>query len=89
MVRSSSRLRGLRASTIAKDRICLLFAPLALPGGCCGNCSVSASDFLLYGPFENAEIIFTAAALADILIAEAVRDLEIISGDGHPLNRLV
>lgn len=50
---------------------------------------LAGADFLLYGPIESAEIIFPAAALADILIAEAVRDLEIAPGEGHPLQRLV
>jgi tetrahydromethanopterin S-methyltransferase subunit H len=50
---------------------------------------LAAADFLLYGPIESADIIFPAAALADILVAEAVRDLEIIPGEAHPLNRLV
>jgi len=50
---------------------------------------LSAADFLLYGPIEMAEVIFPAAAMADILIAEAVRDLEIEAVDTHPLHRLV
>lgn len=50
---------------------------------------LSAADFLLYGPIESADIIFPAAAMADILIAEAVRDLEIAPAEGHPLRRLV
>jgi tetrahydromethanopterin S-methyltransferase subunit H len=50
---------------------------------------LSAADFLLYGPIESAEIIFPAAAMADILIAEAVADLEIVPEDTHPLHRLV
>ena len=50
---------------------------------------LSAADFLLYGPIESAEIIFPAAAMADILIAEAVQDLEIAPSDAHPLDRLV
>jgi len=50
---------------------------------------LAAADFLLYGPIENADIIFPAAALADILVAEAVSDLEIIPVDTHPLHRLV
>lgn len=49
----------------------------------------AAADFLLYGPIENAEFIFPAAAMADILIAEAVADLEIWPAAGHPLHRLV
>ena len=50
---------------------------------------LAAADFLLYGPIESADIIFPAAAMADILIAEAVRDLEIAPGEAHPLHRLV
>jgi len=50
---------------------------------------LAAADFLLYGPIEMAEIIFPAAAMADILIAEAVSDLEIEPVDEHPLHRLV
>ena len=50
---------------------------------------LAGADFLLYGPIESADIIFPAAALADILIAEAVRDLEIAPGEWHPLQRLV
>lgn len=50
---------------------------------------LAAADFLLYGPIESADIIFPAAAMADILIAEAVRDLEIAPGEKHPLRQLV
>ena len=50
---------------------------------------LAGADFLLYGPIESADIIFPAAALADILIAEAVRDLDIAPGESHPLHRLV
>ncbi len=50
---------------------------------------LSAADFLLYGPIEMADVIFPAAAMADILIAEAVRDLDIAPGEAHPLHRLV
>jgi tetrahydromethanopterin S-methyltransferase subunit H len=50
---------------------------------------LAGADFLLYGPIESADIIFPAAALADILIAEAVRDLDIVPGGAHPLHRLV
>ena len=50
---------------------------------------LAAADFLLYGPIESAEIIFPSAAMADILVAEAVRDLEIAPSDAHPLHRLV
>ncbi len=50
---------------------------------------LSAADFLLYGPIENADFIFPAAALADILVAEAVKDLDIWPAADHPLQRLV
>ena len=50
---------------------------------------LAAADFLLYGPIEMAESIFPAAAMADILVAEAVADLEIEPADAHPLHRLV
>ena len=50
---------------------------------------LAAADFLLYGPIEMAEIIFPAAAMADILIAEAVSGLEIEPVDEHPSHRLV
>ena len=50
---------------------------------------LAAADFLLYGPIESAEIIFPSAAMADILVAAAVRDLEIAPSDAHPLHRLV
>ncbi len=50
---------------------------------------LSAADFLLYGPIENADFIFPAAAMADILIAEAVRDLDVLPEAGHPLHKLV
>jgi tetrahydromethanopterin S-methyltransferase subunit H len=49
----------------------------------------SAGDFLLYGPIENADFIFPVAAMADILVAEAVRDLEVWPVHEHPIHRLV
>ena len=50
---------------------------------------LAGADFLLYGPIENADLIFPAAAMADILIAEAVADLDIWPTAEHPLHRLV
>jgi tetrahydromethanopterin S-methyltransferase subunit H len=50
---------------------------------------LSAADFILYGPIENAEFIFPVAAMADIMVAEAVRDLDIWPAPEHPINRLV
>lgn len=61
---------------------------------CCDSAAgamqlLSAGDFLLYGPIEMSEFIFPAAAMADILIAEAVRGLDVVQAGGHPLKRLV
>jgi tetrahydromethanopterin S-methyltransferase subunit H len=50
---------------------------------------LSAGDFVLYGPIENAEFIFPVAAMADIMVAEAVRDFDIWPAPEHPVNRLV
>jgi tetrahydromethanopterin S-methyltransferase subunit H len=50
---------------------------------------LSAGDFLLYGPIENAGFIFPVAAMADILVAEAVRNLEVWPVPEHPIYRLV
>jgi tetrahydromethanopterin S-methyltransferase subunit H len=61
----------------------------------CGDAAASAlqilasGDFILYGPIENSRFIFPAAAMTDILVAEAVRDLEVWSVPEHPLYRLV
>jgi len=50
---------------------------------------LSAADFLLYGPIESAEFIFPAAAMADILVAEAVAGLDVEPAACHPANKLV
>ncbi|MDD2438598.1 MAG: tetrahydromethanopterin S-methyltransferase subunit H [Methanosarcinaceae archaeon] len=49
----------------------------------------AAGDFILYGPIENAPYIFPMAAMGDIMIAEAVRDLGIEPSTKHPFNVLV
>lgn len=49
----------------------------------------AAGDFLLFGPIESAKFIFPAVAMADIMIAEAVRDLDIEPAFEHPIHRLV
>jgi tetrahydromethanopterin S-methyltransferase subunit H len=61
---------------------------------CCDSaaCSMqilSGGDYILYGPIENAELVFPVAAMADIMVAEAVKDLEIWPVAGHPFHRLV
>ena len=50
---------------------------------------LAGGDFLLYGPIENADFIFPVAAMADIMIAEAVRDMDIWPAAEHPVYRLV
>ena len=49
----------------------------------------AAGDFILYGPIEYAEYTFPMAAMSDIMIAEAVSDLDIEPASKHPINLLV
>jgi tetrahydromethanopterin S-methyltransferase subunit H len=49
----------------------------------------AAGDFILYGPIEYAEYVFPMAAMSDIMIAEAVADLDIEPVERHPINFLV
>jgi len=49
----------------------------------------AAGDFILYGPIENAPYIFPMAAMSDIIISEAVADLDIEPAGRHPANLLV
>lgn len=61
---------------------------------CCDSAAtamqqLSGGDYILYGPIENANFIFPVAALADIMIAEAVRDLDTWPAALHPIHRLI
>jgi tetrahydromethanopterin S-methyltransferase subunit H len=61
---------------------------------CCDSAAtalqqLSGGDFVLYGPIENSDFIFPVAAMADIMMTEAVRDLDVWPAAGHPLHRLV
>ena len=49
----------------------------------------AAGDFILYGPIEYAPHVFPMAAMSDIMIAEAVADLDIEPASRHPINLLV
>jgi len=49
----------------------------------------AAGDFILYGPIEYAKYIFPMAAMSDIMISEAVADLDIEPASRHPVNILV
>ena len=50
---------------------------------------LSGGDYILYGPIENADFIFPVAAMADIMIAETVRDLDTWPAAQHPIFRLI
>jgi tetrahydromethanopterin S-methyltransferase subunit H len=50
---------------------------------------LSGGDYVLYGPIENADFIFPVAATADIMVSEAVRDLDTWPAAGHPINRII
>ncbi len=48
------------------------------------------SDFILYGPIENAPFVFPITAMVDCFIAESVsKELGISIPENHPLKRLV
>lgn len=49
----------------------------------------AAGDFILYGPIEYAPYVFPMAAMSDIMISEAVADLDIEPASRHPVNLLV
>ena len=49
----------------------------------------AAGDFILYGPIEYAQYVFPMAAMSDIMISEAVADLDIEPAARHPINLLV
>jgi tetrahydromethanopterin S-methyltransferase subunit H len=49
----------------------------------------AAGDFILYGPIEYAPYVFPMAAMSDIMISEAVADLDIEPASLHPVNLLV
>jgi len=47
-------------------------------------------NFILYGPIENAALVFPVCAFADSLVAEAVSsELAISPSENHPLKKLV
>ena len=50
---------------------------------------LAGSDFLLYGPIERSGEVFPVAAMADILVSEAVMDLDVWPAAGHPIGRLI
>ena len=50
---------------------------------------LAGGDFVLYGPIERSEEVFPVAAMTDILVSEAVKDLEVWPAAGHPIGRLI
>ncbi len=50
---------------------------------------LSGGDFVLYGPIDNAKYTYPLAAMTDILVSEASRDLGTQIASTHPLNKLV
>jgi len=65
-----------------RDRRCCDAAATAMQ-------QLSGGDYVLYGPIENADFIFPVAATADIMVSEAVRDLDTWPAAGHPINRII
>ncbi len=49
----------------------------------------AAGDFILYGSIEYATYVVPMAATSDIMISEAVTDLDIEPAARHPVNLLV
>ncbi len=51
---------------------------------------ILGADFLLYGPIENTPMIFPAAAMVSIIVAEAVSELGVsVQTETHPIKKLV
>jgi len=51
---------------------------------------ILGADFLLYGPIENAPMIFPSTAMVSIIVAEAVSELGIsVQAENHPIKKLV
>ncbi len=50
---------------------------------------LAAGDFVLYGPIDDAQVVYPATAMVDATIAEAVKELGISPVDDHPINKLL
>ncbi len=50
---------------------------------------LAGGDYVLYGPIERAGEVFPVAAMTDILVSEAAKDLEVWPAAGHPIERLI
>ncbi len=49
---------------------------------------LAGGDFLLYGPIENAKMVFPVAAMTDIMISEALEEFDVWPVWSHPRNKL-
>jgi tetrahydromethanopterin S-methyltransferase subunit H len=50
---------------------------------------LAGGDYILYGPIERVGEVFPVAAMVDILVSEAVGDLDVWPAAGHPVGRLI
>jgi tetrahydromethanopterin S-methyltransferase subunit H len=51
---------------------------------------IVGADFYLYGPIENAPMVFPAAAMVDIMCAESAKELGLeVLDPNHPINKLL
>ena len=51
---------------------------------------ILGADFLLYGPIENARLVFPAVAMVDIMLAENAQELGLkVLEESHPINKLI
>lgn len=51
---------------------------------------IVGADYYLYGPIENAPLVFPAAAMVDIMCAESARELGLeVLDENHPINKLI
>ena len=50
---------------------------------------MAGGDFVLFGPIENSRLAFPACGMADIMIAEAAKDIGTEPVEDHPINKLL
>ncbi|HII06668.1 MAG TPA: tetrahydromethanopterin S-methyltransferase subunit H, partial [Methanotrichaceae archaeon] len=51
---------------------------------------IMGADYYLFGPIENAPIVFPAAAMVDIMCAESAKELGLeVLDPNHPINKLL
>jgi len=59
------------------------FTPVDIGSNLCAG--ILGADFYLYGPIENAAMVFPAAAMVDIMKAESIEELGLkILTEDHP-----